>query len=362
MVRESKLYPISWKALTIALLLFLLPNFLLMKLEVAGSVTPEMALGTVLDLVIILPIVCYFFVFKKRPSFFVLIPISIAGLLVTNWIVPNHADDYLQVINKTVIAIEAALISLEILLMIVILKRIPVLKRTMKEKRKEYYHFLRSFIESSQEAYSFRFKKLNQYQNFLRFLSTDLAVFYYAFFSWRKKRRVVPLNSFTYHKNGEYLGVFIMIVHALAIEIIAVHFLIMQFSHLLAWIVTAFDIYALLFVIADYQAIRISPVILDEKGLHVQKGLRFHAVIPYEKIESMEVNQEEAKAIATNKAAFDLTLSGLVSQKAQYKLTLKEPILAYSVFGIRKNITSLYITVDEPKLFEESLHQKLKGC
>ncbi len=356
---------ISWKALTIALLLFVLPNFLLMKVELIGTVEPVMAIGTVLDLAILLPLVCYFFVLRRKPTFFIIIPLSLVGLLTANWFVPDYADQYLNMINKYVIIIEVSLILLELAIMIFILKRIPLLKRVTAQKQQTYYHFLRSFIEASQRVFTFRFKKLNQYQNFLRVLSTDLSVFYYVFFSWGKKKqeRLQCLHqntlTFTYHKNGEYLGVFIMLVHALTIEIIAVHLMVMQYSHAAAWVLTALDIYALLFIIADYQAIRLSPVILDKKGIHIQKGLRFHAFIPYERIDQIIENNKDAKSVNKEKGTFNLTLGGLEAVNPKYKLILDQPIQAYSLFGIRKFIDAVYITVDENQKFYSEVNEIL---
>jgi hypothetical protein len=355
MVQAKYLHLISWKALAIALLLIVLPNFLLFKIEVIGPVTPLMTIGSVLDLAIILPLVFYFFVFKSKPSFIIFIPMSFAGLFLVNWLVPDYADHYLNKINKSVILIEGSLILFELLLIVFILKRLPMLKHKVRNEQNNYYHFLRSFIEASKETFSFRFKKLNQYQNMLRFLSTDLAVFYYVFFSWRKNKSVSKqsVDRFTYHLNGEYLGIFIMLIHALTIEIIAVHLLVMQYSHLLAWIVTLFDIYALMFIIADYQAIRQSPIIMDNKAIHIQKGLRFHAAIPYEKIDVIQKNERSENEIRKDKLAIDLTLNGLEKKTPQFEMILKEPILAYTVFGIKKKINCLYITVDEPSKFSE---------
>jgi hypothetical protein len=358
MVQVKYLHSISWKALIIALVLIVLPNFLLFKVELIGAVTPLMTLGSVLDLAIILPLVFYFFVFKSKPSFILFIPMSFAGLFLVNWLVPDYADDYLNKINKSVILIEGSLIIFELLLIFFILKRLPMLKHKVRDKQNNYYHFLRSFIEASKETFSFRFKKLNQYQNMLRFLSTDLAVFYYVFFSWRKKKgeQIQAADRFTYHLNGEYLGIFIMLIHALTIEIIAVHLLVMQYSHLLAWIVTLFDLYALLFIIADYQAIRQSPIIMDNKAIHIQKGLRFHAVIPYEMVDVIKKNERSESEIRKDKLAIDLTLNGLEKKTPQFEMILKEPILAYTIFGIKKKIKHLYITVDEPSTFSERAH------
>lgn len=59
-----------------------------------------------------------------------------------------------------------------------------------------------------------------------------------------------------------------MLVHAMVIEVIGVHFLIAHFwSPTAAWIFTALDLYALLWIIADYQAVRLSPIVINDHKL-----------------------------------------------------------------------------------------------
>ncbi|MBB6454175.1 hypothetical protein HNQ94_002626 [Salirhabdus euzebyi] len=362
MVNQNFIHTISSKWMLVVIFIILVPNFLLMKLEILGFVTPLMAVGTVIDLTIILPLIVYFFILKRKPSFIIFVPVSFAGLFLANWFIPDYADQYLNHINKAVILAEVSIILLELLFILYLFKRLPLLKENIRVQREEYHHFLRSFMEAVKQTFSFRIKKLNQYQKVLQMLSTDLAVIYYVFFSWRKKGKSTSNNTlhFSYHKNGEYLGVFIMLAHALAIEIIAVHLLLMQISHLLAWVITLFDLFALCYLIADYRAITLSPVVLDSKGIHLQKGLRFHVAIPYEKIGAFSLNDRPIKEIDKDKGALNLTLNGFEKQLPQFVVYLTEPVVSYRAFGLQKIVNKVYLSVDEGRPFQDSLEKILK--
>lgn len=143
------------------------------------------------------------------------------------------------------------------------------------------------------------------------------------------------------------------------IEVIAIHLLVMQFSHVLAWIVTAIDIYALLFIIADYQAIRLSPIIVNQEGLRFQKGIRQYGFIPFEDMEEIIVNKKTPNEINKDKKGLSLALHGLEKDPIPYVLKLNKPVEIYHYFGKKKAIDSIYLKLDDNKDFIDYLGEKL---
>lgn len=197
----------------------------------------------------------------------------------------------------------------------------------------------------------------------LRVLATDLAAIYYSLFSWRKKKGQCETKggySFTFHKGGGYLGVFYMLVHAMVIEVIAVHMIVAQYSHVAAWIVTSIDVYALLFIISDYQAIRLSPVILDKKGIHFQKGIRQYGFIEWSNIKEITVNQKSPKEVRQDKDSAELALHGLEREQVPWLLCLKKPVEINQVFGFKKSIGKVYVKMDHPYEFRDKVRWYLE--
>lgn len=151
-----------------------------------------------------------------------------------------------------------------------------------------------------------------------------------------------------------------MIVHAMLIEVVAIHFLVMQFSYTIDWIVTAIDIYALLFIIADYQSIRLSPVVVDSKGIHFQKGIRLFGCIDWKDIKNISKNTKTMKEIQKDNKGIAIALHGLEMEKSiPYVISLNRPVEIYQFFGKRKKIEHIYIKMDEPQQFNEVIHSNI---
>ncbi|KAB8130736.1 hypothetical protein F9U64_13980 [Gracilibacillus oryzae] len=347
---------IDWKRIIIFLLIILVPNYLVMQVQLVGPVDDLVGIGTAIDLVIILPLAIYFLGFKKRVSWLVLCAFIFWGLLLANWMIPNEADGYLTYFNYSVIMLEAAVILVEVILFIAIVRRMPRLIQSYHTEKKQHYHFLSSFSVAIVKTFTFKNKHINKFQLILRVFATDIAAIYYSLFSWRKKAPVADSgHTFTFHKDGGYQGVFFMLVHAMVLEVIAVHILVSQVSHVAAWILTFFDIFALLFIIADYQAIRLSPVVLDEKGLHFQKGIRQYGFITWEQISELRKNEKSPKETAKDRESISLALHGLEQEPIPYVIELNEPVEIRQLFGLKKIIRSIYFKMDQSHLFFETV-------
>ncbi|SDK46581.1 hypothetical protein [Sediminibacillus albus] len=354
---------IAWKRIVLFLSLIILPNYLVMQMQLVGPVNDMVGLCTALDLVIILPLVLYFFGFKKRVSWLVLCAFILWGLLLANWMIPSEADAYLSYFTQSVIVIESGVIVLELMLFAIIVKRFPVLLKNYRKEKNFHYHFLLSFSAAIQSTFSFKNEKLNKFQLTLRILATDIAAIYYSLFSWRKSVPAIvqgKAHSFTFHKDGSYLGVFIMLVHAMVLEIIAVHIMVAQYSHTAAWIVTGLDIYTLLFIIADYQAIRLSPVVLDSKGIHFQKGIRQYGFISWGKVSGINENGKSVREVGQDRNSISLALHGLEKEQIPYVIKLTGPVEIRQIFGFKKTIQSLYVKMDEGHKFYETVGSYIK--
>ncbi|WP_027955927.1 hypothetical protein [Halobacillus kuroshimensis] len=347
MTTSLSLSNIHLKRIFFFMMLILIPNLLVMRLELAGPIDDRIGTATAIDLGIILPLLLYFFGFKTRASWIVLPVLLFIGVLLANLIIPSHADGYLSYFNHSVIVLEAAVISFELLLLLIAVRKVPLFIRNYKAQKKERYHFLASF--SAAVDHSFSFKRVIHVQKVFHVLAVDLSAFYYSLFSWRKQRP----DGYTFHQDGAYTGVFFMLVHAMLIEIIAVHLMVAQFSHTAAWIVTALDVYALLFIIADYQAIRLSPIVLDRHGIHFQKGIRAFGSVPWEKVEGLYNNDQPAEA-----DSIELAFYGLEKETPPYVIRLKDPVTIRRPFGMKKNVTSIYLKVDDAAAFQEAFHKK----
>ncbi|MCA0173850.1 hypothetical protein [Bacillus sp. RAR_GA_16] len=355
MTLSLPLQEIAWKRIIFFLFIIIVPNYLVMQTQVVGPIDDRVGIGTALDLGVILPLLLYFFGFRKRVSWVLLCGFIFCGVLLANWMIPSHADAHLTYFNAMVVVLEIGVIAFELILFLAILKRIPLLMENYQTEKRVHYHFLLSFSRAIQQTFVFKNKKWNQFGLFLRVIATDIAAVYYSFISWKRKRPVAP-DSFTFHKDGGYLGVFYMLVHAMVIEVIAVHVMVAQYSHVAAWIVTIFDVYALLFIISDYQAIRLSPVILSKEGIHFQKGIRQYGFIEWCAVKGITENKRSPEEVKQDRGSVELALHGLEREQVPFVIELNRPVVINQAFGFKKSIEKVYVKMDEPYAFRDSVH------
>ncbi|QHA90911.1 hypothetical protein [Bacillus sp. N1-1] len=361
MTLSLSLQEIAWKRIIFFLLIIIVPNYLVMQLQMVGPIDDRVGIGTALDLIVILPLLLYFFGFRKRVSWILLCGIIFSGVLLANWMIPSHADAHLTYFNAVVVVLEVGVIAFELVLFSAILKRIPLLIKNYQMEKTIHHHFLLSFSRAIQQTFIFQNKRLNKFGFLLRLVATDLAAIYYCLFSWRKKKQasVEHVNSFTFHKDGGYLGVFYMLVHAMVIEIIAVHMMVAQYSHVAAWVVTIFDLYALLFIISDYKAIRLSPVILSNKGIHFQKGIRQYGFIEWNTVKGIMENKKSPEEVKQDRASVELALHGLEREQLPFVIELNRSMEINQVFGFKKSVERLYVKVDDPYAFRDKVNHYL---
>ncbi|MFP3489537.1 hypothetical protein R0K20_18250, partial [Staphylococcus sp. SIMBA_130] len=70
-----------------------------MQTQVVGPIDDRVGIATALDLVIVLPLLLYFFGFRKRVSWVLLFGFILCGVLLANWMIPSHANAHLTYFN-----------------------------------------------------------------------------------------------------------------------------------------------------------------------------------------------------------------------------------------------------------------------
>src|SRR5699024_3019619 len=84
-----------------------------------------------------------------------------------------------------------------------------------------------------------------------------------------------------------------MLIHAIIIETIGIHWWLHQHSILLSIVLLILNVYSIIFLIANIQAVRLNPVRMDENHLYISLGLVKKMVIPLHEIDSITMNQKK---------------------------------------------------------------------
>ncbi|MEH7238337.1 hypothetical protein [Bacillus sp. JJ1562] len=335
-------------------LLILGSNYTVMTIQPFEPVTDTLILATLFDLTIVLPLFFYLFVIRNRLSLITLLPVVIGGFWFAYFIVPHHNLVIFEYVKYGIFGLEGLFIGIELFLLALLLRKIPTLSQNYKKQKEIDYFYPQTLRTAMNKTFGTR--------KVVDILVYDFSIFYYGFFSWKKKwKERNQIRSFTFHINSGYFGLFIMLVHAMVIEVIGVHFLIAHFwSPTAAWIFTALDLYALLWIIADYHAVRLSPIVIKDDKLFAQVGIRREIVVDLKTIKSIQPTTTGKKERAREKQSFAITLPNLFEEDPQFEIELAEPVLANLPFGIKKEMTKLYVTVDDKEAFLHELSYYLE--
>ena len=182
-----------------------------------------------------------------------------------------------------------------------------------------------------------------------RVVASELAMVRYGLLSWRK--RDVP--GFTVHKRNDWATVAVCLAVAIVAESIGVHLLIQHWSARVAWIVTALDLYGILWIAGDYHALRLLPTTIENGRLHLRYGMRWRADVDASNIRAIRPAGTDWKRTGVLKVA--------MLDEPAFVVELHEPVIAHGLAGIRRTIDAIAILPDEPERFREQLHAALSS-
>jgi len=185
---------------------------------------------------------------------------------------------------------------------------------------------------------------------------TELSVVYYAVVIWFRKPVLPVHGSFTYHKQSQIKPIVIVFIAIIMLETVGLHFLLSIWSDVVAWITTAINGYAIVYLIAFKNSFRFLPILLDDNRLQIRLGLQCDINIPLHSIESIETAKEFGIG---DKVPKDVYMAYLRFDTPQYQIRLKEPVEVKGSFGISKSYSVIIFRVDEMQPFISQLNLQI---
>lgn len=297
------------------------------------------AFGITVDLVIVIPSLYYFLIVRKKQApLITLLPVFVLSFIIASFILPIQRQNYLDLIKKTVPCLE--LIALGYLV-----TKLRVIRRNFLIAKQNAIYFTDALTASCNQVLG--------KSPALSFILTEFILVYLACSGWFKK--FVTLNSshfaFSYHRKNGYTAVFAVIIMILFVETTALHLLLQAWSKIAAWIFTGLSFYSLLWLLGDYQAIRLHPIVLSQEFLFIRTGLRWHTHIPLAEI--IAVQKFNTREKPTNSY---LSLS--VFGEPRVLIRCQRPVVVQGLFGIKREVSCLGLTIDDEKAFLEMLQQR----
>ncbi len=283
-----------------------------------------------IDGLIVLPILCFICLKEKKQAILKSIAYSCIIILVGSYIIPEQNKFIWSYLES---GRYLAILAFVVLELTTILTVILAIKTSLSNRT------------DPDEAISEPVKRIFGNGIVANLISFEARVWSYVFFSKRiKSENFGGKHHFSCHlKDGtqsNLLGFIILILFELPIVHLLLHFF---YSPLAANVVSALTLAGLVFFFAEYKAIAIRPISVDDKKIVIRYGIWNPMVIPTDKIKSVQVN---LTSIARSKYIKRFNLSG----NPNVVLHLKDG-----------KFKSIYLGVDNPKRFIASLNQYRKS-
>jgi hypothetical protein len=185
-------------------------------------------------------------------------------------------------------------------------------------------------------------------------LATELAVLYYALFSWRARPHIPPgAAAFSMHKRGGQADILFALAIATLVELVPVHLLLHHWSPVSAWIVSGLTAYGAIWLAGLARSIELRPSLVAGDYLDIRFGLLFGLKIPRSAI-------LEVRPAKDMHAAVDMVLPR--RSEPNLCIRLAAPLIAEMLFGLRKRIGSVALAVDDTAGFQQALERMITGA
>jgi hypothetical protein len=175
-----------------------------------------------------------------------------------------------------------------------------------------------------------------------RIVSAEIAVFYYALCSWRTR----PESGFSSAKTSGYSLLGTLMIFGVVFEGIPLHLIVMRYSATIAWTLTALDLYGLLWATAILRANDLRATQIDGEYLRLRIGLIWELDIPLRAIASIR------PFTSTDKPG----LKAVFLNTPQMLIEFAQPIEAVGLYGNRRSIGSVALSVDRPEQFAAAVN------
>ena len=291
------------------------------------------SLAMTLDIAVLIPTVYYLIIRKSSINKITIVPIFVLSIVCASFIIPSKSQFFLDYIKFLLFPIELFVIWFLINSSKKIAARYSEINRVINDHVEILYNSLLQIFQNNTLA---------------QILTTEISIFYYAFFGWNRSEELDhnALKTFSYHKNNGYSQVIFVFMFIIILETSILHYFISNFSVTLSWILTVLSIYGLLFLLADLNSVRKRPILVYADTLSIRIGFRWRVLIPLHSIEKVIYTKRDIKST-------DGLLKAVLVGNQNLIIELKEHRVAYGLYGFKKRFNRISLFIDDIKEFEK---------
>ncbi|MCR8849810.1 hypothetical protein NQ095_15430 [Rossellomorea sp. SC111] len=154
------------------------------------------------------------------------------------------------------------------------------------------------------------------------------------------------------HHKTSAIAMNIMLIHAVAIETIGLHWWLHSKIPVLSFILLVLNVYSILLVLAEIQITRLHPVEVKNAEMHIAQGLRQRLILSLSNIDRIEWGEKKP-----NKDTMVFMQKDFEEIHPQLILFLKEPVEATQFMGRKEEVFKVAMRVDDPEKLKGLLNQ-----
>jgi hypothetical protein len=290
----------------------------------AFAANPDVgAWGITFDLTISIPLLYWFFVVrsgKARPL--TIVPLFLVGMMIATALLPGAQQQFLHQLERVLGPVA------ELVLIAALVQRVIAARKEKSTSSDPYERIAGAARTIAGENIA------------AAVIASEVSVFYYALFGWRQQPERHE-RAATFHERNGWSTILVCIFVLIAAEGLAMHLFLARWSAMAAWAWTVLDLWAVIWLLGDYQALRLRRSWIDDDALHVHYGMRWSVVIPRALITGVEEirNESDWKRKDVLKIA--------ILDAPRWKIALREPVVVRGMAGLRKTVIALAVLPDQ---------------
>lgn len=284
-----------------------------------------LATAVTVDLILTPPLLGWLFLIRtRRLPIFALIPMTVLGTVTAFLIVPAEHRHALRALETIVPVIELGILTL-------------ILFRFRKALR--HYRAARADNADSIDALEQAIGAALDSPRAGAIAATEFTILRYGIAGWFTKTPPADDRTFSYHRRAGYPAILGVISLVMFMEILGLHFLLMRWTPIAAWIATLLGVYSALWIYGDYHAGRLNPIRLVGDELHVRTGFRWKVRVPLSAVAA--VHATEPSVPAKERVAF------VFMGQPDFWVELQQPRQVSGIFGISRRTRWLGLGADD---------------
>lgn len=295
------------------------------------QVSDSFAIAITTDLLLTIPLIYFLLIRKTAIPNTTTIPVMVLGLILGSYYLPQEHQQYLSLFKNWILPL------LEICVFTFVIFKVNHSIKNYRQIKGTTPDF---FSAVKQTCAKIAPQKLSI------LLATEIAVFYYIFFSWKQLK--LKSNQFSYHKNSGTPALMIAFLFIIVIETVALHLLLEKWNMLIAWILTILSVYSVFQVLGMAKSLSKRPIEIEKHHIKFRYGIMNEVSIPISEIESITQTMKtpQNEAFKTLSPLGELESHNIV-------IRLKHPQAMTGLYGIKSTFKTLLLHIDEPNKFKD---------